>query len=202
MGKTAGEIYYDMEEYENNLAIETLHRMYFDKIILPARSAYYSNYDKSLSDTRRTLCPLHDEDTPSFYYREERNEYKCFGCGASGDIIALHRAFTENETGSSVKFRDALRFLKKVFIEQGDVELTEREVRKKIDYNELTYMNSIYARAFKAIISDNLIDNKCKLQLLWEIRALREFAYEHGDKCVNYVSDRLRQYYKGGIHNK
>ena len=39
MGKTAGEIYYDMEEYENNLAIETLHRMYFDKIINPYKKS-------------------------------------------------------------------------------------------------------------------------------------------------------------------
>ena len=39
MGKTAGEIYYDMEEYENNLAIETLHIMYFDKIINPYKKS-------------------------------------------------------------------------------------------------------------------------------------------------------------------
>ena len=39
MGKTAGEIYYDMEEYENNLAIETLHIMHFDKIINPYKKS-------------------------------------------------------------------------------------------------------------------------------------------------------------------
>lgn len=39
MGKTASEIYYDMEEYENNLAIETLNRMYFDKIINPYKKS-------------------------------------------------------------------------------------------------------------------------------------------------------------------
>lgn len=39
MGKTAGEIYYDMEEYEDNLAIETLNRVYFDKVINPYRKS-------------------------------------------------------------------------------------------------------------------------------------------------------------------
>ena len=39
MGKTAGEIYYDMEEYEDNLAIETLNRIYFDKVINPYRKS-------------------------------------------------------------------------------------------------------------------------------------------------------------------
>ena len=35
MKKTAAEIYYNMEEYENNLAIKTLHKIYFDDIINP-----------------------------------------------------------------------------------------------------------------------------------------------------------------------
>lgn len=39
MGKTAGEIYYDMEEYEDNLAIETLNRIYLDKVINPYRKS-------------------------------------------------------------------------------------------------------------------------------------------------------------------
>ena len=35
MKKTAAKIYYNMEEYENNLATKTLHEMYFDDIINP-----------------------------------------------------------------------------------------------------------------------------------------------------------------------
>ena len=35
MKKTAAEIYFNMEEYENNLATKTLHEMYFDEIINP-----------------------------------------------------------------------------------------------------------------------------------------------------------------------
>lgn len=174
--------------------------MYFDKIILPARSSYYSDYNGDLEDTRRTLCPLHDEDTPSFYYREETNGYKCFGCGASGDVISLHRAFTENETGEAVTFNDALKFLKKVFIEHGEVEVntvgTQKELR---DPTKFTYMNSLYARAFKAIIADKELNTESKVQLIWEIKSLREFAYEHGNSCVDYIADELRRYCRGGI---
>ncbi|MGM9875763.1 MAG: PHP domain-containing protein [Bacilli bacterium] len=39
MEKTASEIYYDMEKYENDLAIDTLNIMYFDKIINPYRNS-------------------------------------------------------------------------------------------------------------------------------------------------------------------
>lgn len=39
MEKTASEIYAEMEEYEDKLAIETLNRMYFDKVINPYKKS-------------------------------------------------------------------------------------------------------------------------------------------------------------------
>lgn len=40
-------------------------------------------------DELRALCPLHDEDTPSFYVNPEKGFYYCFGCGSGGDAITL-----------------------------------------------------------------------------------------------------------------
>lgn len=34
-------------------------------------------------------CPLHNENTPSFYVTPAKNIFKCFGCGAGGDAIAF-----------------------------------------------------------------------------------------------------------------
>lgn len=36
-----------------------------------------------------SLCPFHNEKTPSFYLFTKNNRFKCFGCGASGDPISL-----------------------------------------------------------------------------------------------------------------
>jgi DNA primase len=36
-------------------------------------------------------CPFHEERTPSFSVNPERKLYHCFGCGASGDVIAYVR---------------------------------------------------------------------------------------------------------------
>jgi DNA primase len=33
------------------------------------------------------LCPFHQEKTPSFHVRDNVGRFKCFGCGASGDVF-------------------------------------------------------------------------------------------------------------------
>ena len=35
------------------------------------------------------LCPFHTEKTPSFVVNLERQRWKCFGCGQSGDVISF-----------------------------------------------------------------------------------------------------------------
>jgi DNA primase catalytic core len=50
-------------------------------------------------------CPFHAEDTPSFHVRPRLGHYKCFGCGASGDVFR----FVQETRG--VDFKEALQFL-------------------------------------------------------------------------------------------
>ena len=35
----------------------------------------------------RAVCPFHDDKDPSMYVYPESNNFKCFGCGAGGDVI-------------------------------------------------------------------------------------------------------------------
>ena len=37
----------------------------------------------------KTLCPFHDDHSPSLSFSVRRNTYRCFVCGASGDSISL-----------------------------------------------------------------------------------------------------------------
>lgn len=55
------------------------------------------------------LCPFHQEKTPSFSVHQQRQFYKCFGCGASGDVLKFvmeHDGYT---------FPEALRSLAERF---------------------------------------------------------------------------------------
>jgi len=53
------------------------------------------------------LCPFHAEKTPSFHVHPDRGFFKCFGCGAGGDVFTFYQRH-ENAT-----FGDALRALAK-----------------------------------------------------------------------------------------
>lgn len=71
------------------------------------------------ADEYTGLCPFHSEKTPSFKVNETFQNYRCFGCGASGDIIS----FIENTHGTS--FYDSLVYLadnKGIELEVGDGE--------------------------------------------------------------------------------
>jgi DNA primase len=51
------------------------------------------------------LCPFHAEKTPSFHVHPDRGFFKCFGCGAGGDVITFAQK-VEN-----LAFPDAVRVL-------------------------------------------------------------------------------------------
>ena len=51
------------------------------------------------------LCPFHSEKTPSFWVNEEKQIFKCFGCGVGGDVFAFVMQM------ESLSFPEAIRFV-------------------------------------------------------------------------------------------
>jgi len=44
---------------------------------------------KRAGNSHKGLCPFHNEKTPSFIVSENKQVFKCFGCGESGDVISF-----------------------------------------------------------------------------------------------------------------
>lgn len=55
--------------------------------------------------SHKGLCPFHREKTPSFYVHPDRQYFKCFGCGAAGDVFAYVR------DSENLSFPDVVRLL-------------------------------------------------------------------------------------------
>jgi DNA primase len=108
----------NIEEIKNKLDIVEVVQRY---IKLKRVGRYYSG-----------LCPFHKETKPSFYVSPEMQIFKCFGCGAGGDVIKFLMQI-ENLTYSQV--------LEKIKDEYGlEIEISQKgrtfaEERKILEIN-------------------------------------------------------------------
>ncbi len=93
----------------------------------------------------RALCPFHTETRPSFYVSPDLQRYKCFGCGASGDVIKFVQEM------ENISFYEALEKLaKKVGI---DVSKYRSE---SSDYSRYTsYMKALMEEYMKEFWSSD-----------------------------------------------
>jgi DNA primase len=60
---------------------------------------------KKAGATWKGLCPFHQEKTPSFNVNRDKGFFKCFGCGAGGDVV------TFIELHQKMPFLEAVRYL-------------------------------------------------------------------------------------------
>lgn len=77
----------------------------------------------------RACCPFHAEKTASFFVHPSGKYYKCFGCGAGGDVINFVQRFYK------IDFKSAVRRLES---EYGLGELSYAKAIKHNADNEIT----------------------------------------------------------------
>ena len=88
------------------------------------------------------LCPFHGEKTPSFHVHAEEGYFKCFGCGAGGDVIAFAMKL------ENLPFADAVRVLAGkagIALESED----PRAARRRSEREAIYEANSIAAAYFE-----------------------------------------------------
>lgn len=89
------------------------------------------------------LCPFHSENTPSFSVNPDLSIYKCFGCGAGGDVFNFIMQI------EGIAFPEAVRML----AEKAGIEIPEDEAdqeragEKESVYNALRFAARYYYNA-------------------------------------------------------
>lgn len=78
------------------------------------------------------LCPFHNEKSPSFSVSQDKQIYKCFGCGEAGNVITF---VMKNK---NLPFVDAVKFLGErvnIIIEDGSGKGNKNTEKKELLYN-------------------------------------------------------------------
>lgn len=169
---------------------------YVKDVIIPEMPWYYSDYTVDFNLKLYIKCPIHGEDTPSFRYYPESNTFYCFGCGAGGDVINLHKAFYKSLSYRDVSTEDALSFLKNKFIDKLQSKNTD-SLKNKIlpkgkvlsNSKDLSKLERVYRDLDSTLrvdysLSDSIknkifdaIDNAISLVELEKISALDAITY-------------------------
>ena len=88
---------------------------------------------KKVGSSYKALCPFHNEKTPSFIINQEKQFYKCFGCGEGGNVINFIMKM------ENLSFMESIKLLaRRANIEIG-MTGTSEEIRKQIREKELCY---------------------------------------------------------------
>lgn len=146
--------------------------MYFYNIIVPNMPTYYNgDYPCDFDSKPVVKCPIHDEDTPSMRYYEETNSFYCFGCRAGGDVINLHRLFTEKMNGDKPDYDSAVEFLYQYFIVGRDLQPLKTK-QAKVEFKNDPVKMVVLTKYIDTLENALLIDNSIKLeskQRIWDI---------------------------------
>src|SRR5690606_35769072 len=100
----------------------------------------------------KALCPFHNEKTPSFSISTARQNYHCFGCGASGDVIEFVKEI------EGLDFPETIKLL----ADRAGVNL------QQVDYGENKKQNRLFRLMYEAVnyYQQKLTDNKEALKYL------------------------------------
>jgi DNA primase len=104
------------------------------------------------------LCPLHKEDTPSFYVNEELGLFYCFGCMRGGSVIDFLMyaenldlieipEFIEKRYGLKISKEDSVTTFRKLRVLSGkytDREFLEKFIIERFGFLDETALNNLF----------------------------------------------------------
>lgn len=144
-------------------SIAKLYEIIKDEIPLKNSGSYYV-----------TNCPFHNEKTPSFKLKKTDTHFKCFGCGAYGDVIDFIKIY------KGLSFQDAARYVaNKLNFELDETTTEYQKPQERLEKIDKSFIESFEKRG----ISNNTL-------LRFNITQAYEFMYKSNSEipvvCFNY----------------
>src|SRR3989344_5407956 len=146
---------------------------------------------KKMGRNFTTVCPFHNENTPSFVVSPERQIWHCFGCGKGGD------AFTFLMDYENLEFIEALRILgKKAGIEIKTYGSSVSSSKKELIYS----LNKLAAEYYNFVLTKHPVGKEA-LEYLIKYRKLNEkliktfnigFAPSGGEDLSKYLINKKK----------
>ena len=146
---------------------------------------------KKMGRNFTTVCPFHNENTPSFVVSPERQIWHCFGCGKGGD------AFTFLMEYENLEFIEALRILaKKAGVELKMSESSFSSSKKE----EIFSLNKLSADYYHYVLTKHNVGRNA-LDYLIKKRGISEklistfnigFAPGRGEDLSNYLINKKK----------
>ncbi len=93
----------------------------------------------NLDDKNKAICPFHNDHSPSFSVSSEKQIYKCFSCGESGNVITFVQKF------NSISFIEALKLL----ADRVGINLNIQDQKKSNKYDKYYEITSVALKYFK-----------------------------------------------------
>ncbi|GAA8107255.1 hypothetical protein HpBT101_15320 [Helicobacter pylori] len=91
----------------------------------------------------KACCPFHDERSASFFVSQEKNLFKCFGCGVSGDAFKFLQEFKK------ISFTEAIEEIASMYNYPLEYETDAKTERNKYLRDILTFANSLFKERLK-----------------------------------------------------
>ena len=96
--------YFDLEAIKDSVDIVSV-----------AESFDLDRFERKSLNRATAICPFHDDHNPSLSIDGQRGLYKCFSCGAGGDVFGFVRAIHKVQSGDDPSFIESVKFVQTEF---------------------------------------------------------------------------------------
>ncbi|MGL2390452.1 DNA primase [Helicobacter pylori] len=91
----------------------------------------------------KACCPFHDERSASFFVSQEKNLFKCFGCGVSGDAFKFLQEFKK------ISFTEAVEEVAQIYNYRLEYESDAKTERNNHLKEILEFANNLFKKRLK-----------------------------------------------------